>query len=146
MLAEAVPDLILERSLYVIDRDRVTCGGGTAPMDLMHALLSGRFGTDFARSVSDWFPAYRHKTVRRTATRRADRAGRNDVPARSRCSRTDGIPCCRSPYPGSVGNPGRNLGAATQPVVFAVILVEQSWDIIGGFGSKPPGSYWDTRP
>lgn len=55
MLAEAVPDLILERSLYVIDRDRVTCGGGTAPMDLMHALLSGRFGTDFARSVSDWF-------------------------------------------------------------------------------------------
>lgn len=55
LLAETVPDLILERSLYVIDRDRVTCGGGTAPMDLMHALLSGRFGTEFARSVSDWF-------------------------------------------------------------------------------------------
>ena len=55
MLAETVPDLVLERSLYVIDRDRVTCGGGTAPMDLMHALLSGRFGTEFARSVSDWF-------------------------------------------------------------------------------------------
>ena len=55
MLAKTVPGLILERSLYVIDRDRVTCGGGTAPMDLMHALLSGRFGTEFARAVSDWF-------------------------------------------------------------------------------------------
>ena len=54
-LSETVPDLILERSLYVMDRDRVTCGGGTAPVDLMHALLSGRFGSEFARSVSDWF-------------------------------------------------------------------------------------------
>ncbi|MDE2912759.1 MAG: GlxA family transcriptional regulator [Paracoccaceae bacterium] len=54
-LAEAVPGLLLERSLYVIDRDRVTCGGGTAPMDMMHDLIAGRFGAGFARSVSDWF-------------------------------------------------------------------------------------------
>jgi len=49
------PDLLLERSLYVIDRDRVTCAGGTAPMDLMHALIAETHGARFARQVSDWF-------------------------------------------------------------------------------------------
>ena len=44
-----------ERALYVIDRDRVTCAGGTAPMDLMHALIARDHGAGFARAVSDWF-------------------------------------------------------------------------------------------
>ncbi|PWE33791.1 AraC family transcriptional regulator [Maritimibacter sp. 55A14] len=54
-LAEISPGLAIERSLYVIDRDRVTCAGGTAPMDLMHALIAERHGTVFAQLVSDWF-------------------------------------------------------------------------------------------
>ncbi len=54
-LASQMPDLLLERSLYIIDRDRVTCAGGTAPMDLMHALIAEDFGAAFARRVSDWF-------------------------------------------------------------------------------------------
>lgn len=54
-LAEISPHLMIERSLYVIDRDRVTCAGGTAPMDLMHALIKQHHGADFARQVSDWF-------------------------------------------------------------------------------------------
>lgn len=54
-LAEISPHLVLERSLYVIDRDRVTCAGGTAPMDLMHALIAQHHGAHFARLVSDWF-------------------------------------------------------------------------------------------
>ena len=54
-LAEISPSLVLERSLYVIDRDRVTCAGGTAPMDLMHVLITQHHGTQFARLVSDWF-------------------------------------------------------------------------------------------
>ncbi len=54
-LAEISPSLMIERSLYVIDRDRVTCAGGTAPMDLMHALIARHHGTLFARQVSDWF-------------------------------------------------------------------------------------------
>lgn len=54
-LAEIAPDLLLERSLYVIDRDRMTCGGGTAPLDMMHALITTAHGAAFARSVSDWF-------------------------------------------------------------------------------------------
>jgi transcriptional regulator GlxA family with amidase domain len=54
-LAEISPHLAIERTLYVIDRDRVTCAGGTAPMDLMHALITRHHGAPFARRVSDWF-------------------------------------------------------------------------------------------
>lgn len=54
-LAEIAPDLMIERSLYVIDRDRVTCAGGVAPLDLMHALIAERHSPSFARQVSDWF-------------------------------------------------------------------------------------------
>ncbi len=54
-LSEMSPHLLIERTLYVIDRDRVTCAGGTAPMDLMHALISQHHGAPFAQLVSDWF-------------------------------------------------------------------------------------------
>ena len=54
-LSETHPDCLIERRLYVMDRDRVTCGGGTAPLDLMHALISSHWGGGFARLVSDWF-------------------------------------------------------------------------------------------
>lgn len=54
-LAELQPDLLIERNLFVIDRDRVTCAGGTAPIDLMHNLVAQHHGAAFAREVSDWF-------------------------------------------------------------------------------------------
>lgn len=54
-LAERHPELAIERRLYVIDRDRVTCGGGTAPLDMMHALIAAQHGRVFGRLVSDWF-------------------------------------------------------------------------------------------
>src|SRR3546814_19229602 len=54
-LAERHPHLSLTRALYVIDRDRITCGGGTAAMDLMHLLITRDHGAPFARAVSDWF-------------------------------------------------------------------------------------------
>ncbi len=54
-LAEISPNLLIEHTLYVIDRDRVTCAGGTAPMDLMHALIAKDHGSLFARQISDWF-------------------------------------------------------------------------------------------
>jgi transcriptional regulator GlxA family with amidase domain len=63
-LAEISPHMVIERSLYVIDRDRVTCAGGTAPMDLMHALITQHHGAVFARLVSDWFM---HTEVRPSA-------------------------------------------------------------------------------
>lgn len=54
-LANTFPDILIERRLFVIDRDRVTCGGGAAPLDLMHALIASHHGSVFARMVSDWF-------------------------------------------------------------------------------------------
>lgn len=49
------PDLLMERRLYVIDRDRSTCAGGIAPLDMMHAIIRSSHGDDLARAVSDWF-------------------------------------------------------------------------------------------
>ncbi|MCY4462790.1 MAG: GlxA family transcriptional regulator [Albidovulum sp.] len=55
LLSEIYPNALIDKALYVIDRDRITCAGGTAPMDLMHYLISRRKGPEFARLVSDWF-------------------------------------------------------------------------------------------
>jgi transcriptional regulator GlxA family with amidase domain len=52
---EAHPNILLTRSLFIIDRNRLTCAGGTAPLDMMHALIAERHGADLARRVSDWF-------------------------------------------------------------------------------------------
>ncbi len=54
-LIEKSPDLLLTKSLYVLDRDRITCAGGTAPLDMMHALITKHHGALFARKVTDWF-------------------------------------------------------------------------------------------
>lgn len=54
-LKETEPALNIEQDLYVIDRDRVTCAGGTAPMDLMHTIISAQHGIRFAQAVSDTF-------------------------------------------------------------------------------------------
>ena len=54
-MSEISPQLLLEHSLFVIDRDRVTSAGGTAAMDLMHFLITQHHGRKFARLVSDWF-------------------------------------------------------------------------------------------
>jgi transcriptional regulator GlxA family with amidase domain len=54
-LREAFPHLSPRQARFVIDRDRTTCGGGIAPLDMMHALISERMGPQFARRVSDWY-------------------------------------------------------------------------------------------
>lgn len=52
---EEYPELDLRRSLYEIDRDRLTSGGGTAPLDMMHAIIAREHGTELAMAVSEWF-------------------------------------------------------------------------------------------
>lgn len=52
---EDYPDLDLRRSLFEIDRDRLTCSGGTAPLDMMHAIIARDHGTELALAVSEWF-------------------------------------------------------------------------------------------
>jgi transcriptional regulator GlxA family with amidase domain len=52
---EEYPDLDLRRSLYEIDRHRLTCSGGTAPLDMMHAVIAREHGSELALAVSEWF-------------------------------------------------------------------------------------------
>ncbi len=54
--ARALPGpFAVDRRLYVIDRDRYTCAGGTAPLDMMHAIIAADHGAAMARRVADWF-------------------------------------------------------------------------------------------
>ena len=53
--SEDFPELDLRRSLFEIDRDRLTCSGGTAPLDMMHALIARDHGAALAMRVSEWF-------------------------------------------------------------------------------------------
>jgi transcriptional regulator GlxA family with amidase domain len=55
VLREAFPHLSPRQARYVIDGDRVTCAGGIAPLDMMHAMISERMGSHFARRVCDWY-------------------------------------------------------------------------------------------
>ncbi|MGY8667853.1 GlxA family transcriptional regulator [Bradyrhizobium sp. UFLA05-109] len=52
---EDYPELDLRRSLYEIDRDRLTSSGGTAPLDMMHAVIAREHGSELAVAVSEWF-------------------------------------------------------------------------------------------
>lgn len=54
-LLELTHDIILEKSLYIFDRNRITCAGGTAPIDMVLAIISKQQGAKFAHLVSDWF-------------------------------------------------------------------------------------------
>nr|WP_316650822.1 GlxA family transcriptional regulator [uncultured Gellertiella sp.] len=54
-LKEAFPELDPEPARFVLDGNRITCGGGIAPLDMMHAMIAERLGADFARRVSDWY-------------------------------------------------------------------------------------------
>jgi transcriptional regulator GlxA family with amidase domain len=52
---EAFPDLIPTRTLFEIDRGRLTCGGGVAAMDMMHEIIRRDHGQSLAARVSDWY-------------------------------------------------------------------------------------------
>lgn len=54
-LLEQMPDAMMERKIFVIDRDRYTCAGGVAPLDMMYNLIAVDHGATFAHEVSDWF-------------------------------------------------------------------------------------------
>lgn len=62
-LRETIPDLLIESALYVIDRDRYSCAGGVAAMDMMGALITRDHGAAFAREVSNWFIHQRLRTA-----------------------------------------------------------------------------------
>jgi transcriptional regulator GlxA family with amidase domain len=53
--AEAFPDIVSTRTLFEIDRGRLTCAGGVAALDMMHAIIRRDHGQSLAARVSDWY-------------------------------------------------------------------------------------------
>ena len=52
---EEFPRLAPSRVLYEIDRERMTCAGGIAALDMMRALITRDLGPAAAAAVSEWF-------------------------------------------------------------------------------------------
>lgn len=71
---EAFPEIDVRPTLFEIDRDRLSCAGGIASLDLMHALIDADFGVELARQVSEWFL--------QTSVRTGDGSQRMEPPAR----------------------------------------------------------------
>jgi transcriptional regulator GlxA family with amidase domain len=59
--AEEFPRIISSRDLYVIDRRRITCAGGTAGLDLAVDLIERDHGRAFATRVREWFIGPDHR-------------------------------------------------------------------------------------
>jgi transcriptional regulator GlxA family with amidase domain len=71
---EDFPDLDCTNKIYEIDRDRLTCSGGTAAMDMMLHLITECWGADYARGVANQF---HHERIR--DEREEQRGGRLEV-------------------------------------------------------------------
>jgi AraC family carnitine catabolism transcriptional activator len=64
MFRDQYPDIAVTEQLYVIDRDRITCAGGVATLDLMCHLIARRHGPGLAQIVANGFVSQR---IRRDA-------------------------------------------------------------------------------
>ena len=58
---EAFPKVIATGKIYEIDRDRLTCSGGTAAMDMMLHIIADRHDPDLAQRVANQF---HHERIR----------------------------------------------------------------------------------
>lgn len=54
-LREEFPKVQFSEGLFAIDRDRLSCSGGTAPIDLMLNLTAASFGKTLAAEISEQF-------------------------------------------------------------------------------------------
>lgn len=54
-LQETHQDITFLEELFVIDRDRITCTGGVAPVDMMLALVRAHFGKTLVAEISNQF-------------------------------------------------------------------------------------------
>ncbi|HEY1312998.1 MAG TPA: GlxA family transcriptional regulator [Steroidobacteraceae bacterium] len=54
-LREEFPRVRISDQLFTIDRDRFTCSGGTAPLDLMLNLIQAKLGSRISQLVSEQF-------------------------------------------------------------------------------------------
>ena len=73
-LSAEFPELEISRELFEVDRNRITCAGGTAAIDMMISLIARDHGADIAASVTDQLIHHR--------VRDADEHQRMDLRAR----------------------------------------------------------------
>lgn len=52
---EEFPQLVVSRELYEVDRERLTCAGGTAAMDMMLQVVRDHHGQELAAEIADVF-------------------------------------------------------------------------------------------
>jgi len=65
-LADLFPNIHVSRSVYTLDRDRYTCSGGTAPVDMMLHFINARCGNEVSTGVAEQFI---HERIRRSGER-----------------------------------------------------------------------------
>ncbi len=58
-LCEEFPSIQFMEELFVIDRSRCTCAGGTAPLDFMLSIVASRFDKNLVAEISDQFMVVR---------------------------------------------------------------------------------------
>lgn len=58
-LCEEFPNIKFMEELFVIDRNRCTCAGGTAPIDFMLAFVSAQYNKKLVAEISDQFMVIR---------------------------------------------------------------------------------------
>jgi transcriptional regulator GlxA family with amidase domain len=64
-IREEFPNVAFQEDLFVIDRNRLTCTGGVAPLDMMLALISASLGPRAAGKVAEQFIARRLVPIER---------------------------------------------------------------------------------
>jgi len=57
------PDLVISSDLFELDRDRYTCSGGSAPLDMMLTLIGRRHGGELATAIAEMFICERIRGV-----------------------------------------------------------------------------------
>lgn len=80
-LAAAFPRVALSQEVFVIDRDRFTCSGGIAPLDMMLNIVSARIGAAAVAQIANQFI---HEHVR-------DQAYRQTVPLAARLAQSQPV-------------------------------------------------------
>ena len=73
-LREEFSAVTFTEDLFVTDRDRITCSGGTAPLYLMLDLMARRYGDAVAAGVSEQFILDRIRSATESSTSRWPRA------------------------------------------------------------------------
>jgi transcriptional regulator GlxA family with amidase domain len=63
-LREQFPRVLISEQLFTIDRDRFTCSGGIAPLDLMLHLVKGELGARISQQISEQFIVERVRNER----------------------------------------------------------------------------------